>query len=161
MITTTDFGYEVRDHTEDKSTGSISTTYYFKTTWTKDLQIINLFTNISGAGFYKSEYRRQDLLNLDKREKLAISRHKKEIEEMLNPKEKKLIKIIEINYLAGLSFFTHMLEEKKTTYVGDGMRIDKSNCIIWTPKRQEIINEIEKLQDDHKQKIKILLNSLM
>lgn len=143
-VKTTDFGYEVQDSTQNNSS-KIPTTYYFRTVWNKDLQLIDLFTSILGCGHYDKTETKEDLNKLSNREKLAISRHRKDIEEMLNPKEKHTIKIIHIQAWSGhYEFYTHHAEEKEKIYLTkDGGRIDKTDCVLWSEEKDKICKLIE------------------
>ena len=135
---------EYSDETNDNS-GRIPYPTSFKTFWTEDLFLLELFTKYG----YDGKFRKADLTRLSRQEKIAISRHKKQLmkKDGLIENQKK-VKIIYCAY--GGYFYIYNMIEKKKIYISDSgdTRLSKSDCVLWTKEKQRILNKYKVLRSE-------------
>lgn len=147
--------HKINDTTYDYQ-GTIPTPTEFFTEWDDDLNLLKYETC-----WNYGERRLEDLNKLDRKDKMAIARHKKKLMiklGLIKPEEKK--KIIVTRYHP-LVFHTVYAIEKEKTYVEEnGSRYDKDDCMYWTEEKAKIIREVEIEQQRHRAKIDELMTEL-
>jgi len=147
---------EYGDTTYDNE-GRIQSPTKFRTVWTDDYVLLELFVSWNHSKEHKT-----DLSKLDRKEKLAITRHKKAL--MLKDgviKPPTTTKMLINNY--GYGFYTAYLIEKEKIFTSeDGSeRYIKSDCTIWSKEKEILVKELEKTRHEAHYKSTKLMSKIM
>ena len=103
----------------------------------------------------------QSLDTLDMQDKLAIARHKKILKKKLGLiKEPKKVKII---YMTSFprNFYSDWAVEKEKTFQSSMNRMDKSQCVLWTKEKAELIKKYKEVEEQKDKELSEIKNKIM
>lgn len=147
----------ITDSTESYGGGRIPTTTYFKTIWSKDIKLLQYFSSWGRQDNMKIE----SLANLDRKDKLAIARHKKILMKKLGLiKEPLKVKVIYWS-TCPTNFFTDLAIEKENTFQTAFSRWDKNYCVLWTKEKEELIEEYKEIEEQRNKELTEIKNKIM